>query len=116
MLGARGAPVGPDDSPASGGATTRTGASPRWRDSSPNNNQPGRRGRGGVEEGAQPAQTAKMTFCRSAADGGGPPSGEGGRRRDGVPRRGVALPCGEAVPVGGRRRRRIDDAISREST
>ena len=46
-----------------------------------------------------------MTISRSAADGGGPPSG-GGRRRDGVPRRGVAPPCGEAVLVRGRRRRR----------
>jgi hypothetical protein len=41
----------------------------------------------------RPAQTAQMTISRSAADGGGPPS-EGGR------------PCGEAVPVGGRRRHR----------
>jgi hypothetical protein len=30
----------------------------------------------------------------------------GGQRLGGVPRRGVALPCGEAVPVGGRRRHR----------
>ncbi len=55
--GARGALVGPDGSPAGGGATARAGASPRRRDSSPNDNQPGRRGRGGVEEGARPAQT-----------------------------------------------------------
>jgi hypothetical protein len=30
----------------------------------------------------------------------------GGQRRDGVPRRGITPPCGKAVPVGGRRRRR----------
>ncbi len=36
----------------------------------------------------------------------GPRLGGGGRRQDGVPRRGVAPPCGETVPVGGRRRRR----------
>jgi hypothetical protein len=46
-----------------------------------------------------------MTISRSAVDGGGPLSG-GGRRQDGIPRHGVAPPCGKAVQVGGRRRRR----------
>ena len=87
------------------GAAQRRGE--RWAlpVSSPNDNQPGRRGWGGVEEGARPAQTAQTTISCSAADGGGPPSGGGGRRWDGVPHRGVAPPCGKAVPVRGRRRR-----------